>query len=222
MSKEIKLVNLDKTWDEPFNPAFPGTRGSAYLFVGTKNSGKSYWCNRMIDMMDFDRVIIVYSYAKSREYVDIPHEKLCSIDEICTSNFEDTTIKTLLVIEDLYMEGMPKCKKEIIHAILRQSCSHSGLTCILNVHSLWSLDTQIRDLADVMILFGNENTALIKRYADRCGLDKEDYMILAKKYLKPILDDNGKPVKYKPNIVIDRSGHPTRYRYNTLKPAIIN
>jgi len=221
MAKEVKLVNLDKTWDEPFNPIVPGGRGSAYLFVGTKNSGKTYWCSRLIDLMNFDRVIVVYSYLKSKEYADIPHSKLCSIDDISTSDFEDSNIKVLLVIEDLYMQGMPKYKKDIIHSILRQSCSHSGLTCFLNVHSLWSLDTQIRDLADVIVLFGNENTALVKRYADRCGIDKDDYMILAKKYLKPILDSAGKPTKYKPNIVIDKSGNPIRYRYNTLSPAVI-
>ena len=127
-------------------------KSSRGIITGGPSVGKTNLVFNLINLSSpAYQKIYIYRNRNSREYDDIIHELITDIADMPKFDMEYKDKKILILFEDL--DTLKPHELDVIDHIMRYSCSHVGMSCLIICQSYYSVPAKLRRKLDVFHLF---------------------------------------------------------------------
>ena len=198
--KLIVFHNPDKTFHEKVDLKNLGNLPHPFrmIMAATPNCGKTSLIKNIIlnQSPEFDRIIVWHIDVNSKEYTDCDVEmvsELPQLEDLC-----DTTMKTLLIIEDQDTKSMHRDIKSRLDRVYGYCSTHGGLSVILTAQEAYKVPISLRRTANCLVLWRGVDNTSINDLGRRFGMTGTKLNNLFERHCHDTHD----------SIIIDQSGGP--------------
>ena len=175
--KLVVIPNADKDHQETWTQKrrkwnIPMMRG---VLIGRPNSGKTLIVKNLILHQDppFEEIVIVHCDPETKEYDDIDADILTEIPD--PTEWSGNDVKTLCILDDLNYTGISKEQKKNLDRLFGYVSSHKNVAVLLTSQDPFVVPTNVRRMANLWILWKQEDMATVATVARRAGYNRKDF-----------------------------------------------
>lgn len=211
--KFFAYPNQDKEFHESWRNKGTKNLGNfphpfACCMIAKPNCGKTTTCLNLIlnQTPEYERIIVVHHDPEgTKEYDDIGCEMR---SDIPGSEDLDPDIKTLVIIDDLFVKKLPKESEAKLDRLFGYNRTHKNTSVIITAQDYVQLPPNIRRLCNIFIIWKVHDLTSQKLLAKKIGLKERDLYELFKHVLNGPKDSltvdmtDDTPCKFRRNIGI--------------------
>lgn len=177
------------------------------VIFGPPNSGKTTLAKNILlrAKPPFKRIIIIHCDDEyTKEYNDLGDIDIINIiPDPKDSEYFDGEDKTLVILDDLEYEYLPKEQKRNLDRLFGFVSTHKNVSVILNSQNPTNVSPCIRRMSNIWILFKILDMDLLFLLARKIGMKREAFTEIFRKYIKKkhdslwidLSDDSPYPVR---------------------------
>lgn len=144
------------------------------ILAGSPNCGKGCLALNMVLRAnpEFEKIYLLHpDIHNTKEWDIIEHEKLQELPQI---DEVDPDIKNLLIIDDVDIKSLNPAQKSLMDRFFGYVSTHKNLSIILTCQDIFSVQPNVRRLANVYVLWKLHDLSQAGMLSRRIGLSKED------------------------------------------------
>ena len=175
----IDIKNVDKGFTEKWTPSRAKDianipHPSRVCLIGQPSCGKSFVMKHMLlhQRPMFKELYIIHGDSTcTHEFDDL--EPTLMMDSFPPIDFWDSKVKTCLFVDDFELSNASKEQIARINKTFRYVSSHKNVTIYVSNQNFFELNSLIRKLCNVFILWKPRSTIELKMISNRIGLKPE-------------------------------------------------
>ena len=175
----IDIKNVDKGFTEKWTQARAKDianipHPSRVALIGQPSCGKSFVMKHLLmhQRPMFKELYIIHAdTGYTREFDDL--EPTMMLEEFPDVSFWDSKVKTCLFVDDFELSNVSKEQIARINKTFRYVSSHKNVTIYISNQNFFELNSLIRKLCNVFIIWKPRSTTELKTIANRIGLKPE-------------------------------------------------
>ena len=175
----IDIKNVDKGFTEKWTQARAKDianipHPSRVALIGQPSCGKSFVMKHLLmhQRPMFKELYIVHGdSAYTHEFDDL--EPTMMLDEFPPIDFWDSKVKSCLFVDDFELSNASKEQIARINKTFRYVSSHKNVTIYISNQNFFELNSLIRKLCNVFVIWKPRSTTELKTIANRIGLKPE-------------------------------------------------
>ena len=217
MKKNLKLPNMiipfsnpDKEFQQqPTDDLLFFPHSSRIIFYGPSSCGKTTCVLNTVLHQQFDRIIIVHNDCNTLEYQHINAQYFDSVPDPNDPELNlDSSIKNLIIFEDLFYKALPKIEKKWLTDYFTTFSTHRSISCYLTCQDLFhQVPTNIRRCCNVFVMFKSIDMNNLRNICEILNLDYKDMKFIFERFLSNKFD----------SIVIDLTRPDKKIRKNFVE-----
>ena len=188
----LKIENADKTFHEKWHTGrdvcdFPHPVRIAIL--GKVGLGKStiakniFLRTQAANETPYEQLIIIHGSDSTKEFDDLEPTMILN-DIPDPQDLTQNDKKTMIIIDDFEMSGLPKQSLKNLSSLFRFVSSHHNISVIICYQSFFQVPAIIKKCCNVFIIYRPNDRDELGTIARRVGMTKKDMLYIFDNFMK--------------------------------------
>jgi len=187
----LKIENADKTFHEKWHTGrdmcdFPhpvriGILGKVGL--GKSTIAKNIFLRSQASDNPYEQLLIIHGSDSTKEWDDLEPTMILN-DIPDPQDLTQNDKKTMIIIDDFEMSGLPKQSLKNLSSLFRFVSSHHNISIIICYQSFFDMPSIIKKCCNVFIIYRPNDRDELGTIARRVGMTKKDMLYIFDNFMK--------------------------------------
>jgi hypothetical protein len=187
----LKIENADKTFHEKWHTGrdicdFPhpvriGILGKVGL--GKSTIAKNIFLRSQASDNPYEQLLIIHGSDSTKEWDDLEPTMILN-DIPDPQDLTQNDKKTMIIIDDFEMSGLPKQSLKNLSSLFRFVSSHHNISVIICYQSFFDMPSIIKKCCNVFIIYRPNDRDELGTIARRVGMTKKDMLYIFDNFMK--------------------------------------